>query len=86
MDRAVVLALGLLIAFAPAAHAQRAQGFDKRVREFVVHDAARIRIDDVRIVDGTGSPVVAGQSVLVVDGKIARLGPAADLKASAPTS
>ena len=35
----------------------------------------------MRIVDGTGSPVVAGQSLLVVDGKIARLGPAADLKA-----
>jgi len=80
MDRAVVLALALLIAFAPAAHAQRAQGFDKRVREFVVHDAPRIRIDDVRVVDGTGAPAVAGQSLLVVDGRIARVGPAADLK------
>jgi imidazolonepropionase-like amidohydrolase len=40
-----------------------------------VHDAPRIRIDDVRIVDGTGAPAKPAQAVLIVDGNIARVGP-----------
>src|SRR5262249_3955005 len=58
---------------------QRASSFHKRVQQYIVHDAHRIRIDDVRVVDGTGATAIANQSLLVVDGKIAGIGPAAAL-------
>jgi imidazolonepropionase-like amidohydrolase len=70
-------ALALLLSF--GADAQRTEGFDKRVRQYVVHDAPAIRIDAVRVVDGTGAAVRPDQSVLVRDGRIVRLGPAAEL-------
>jgi imidazolonepropionase-like amidohydrolase len=60
---------------AGTADAQRAADFHQRVKQYVVHDAATIRIDDVRIVDGTGAPAKAGQSILIRDGKIVRIGP-----------
>jgi enamidase len=44
-----------------------------------VHDAARIRIDNVRVIDGTGAPAQAGQSLLVENGMILRIGPASAL-------
>ena len=44
--------------------------FDERVKQYVVHDAPAIRIDDVRVIDGTGAPAKAGQSILIRDGKI----------------
>ncbi len=77
------LALGTLVgllawAGAPA-NAQRAAAFDKRVQQYVVHDAAAIRIDDVRVIDGTGAPAREGQSLLIRDGKIAGIGPVAQV-------
>jgi imidazolonepropionase-like amidohydrolase len=57
-----------------AATAQRAESFDKRVKQFVVHDAPRIRIDNVRVIDGTGTPATSAQSLLIEDGTIARVG------------
>ncbi len=73
--------LVLLIPFGAAG--QRADGFDKRVKQFVVHDAASIRIDNVRVIDGTGAPAVEGQSIVLRDGKIFRMGPVAALKSAA---
>ncbi|MGZ5100516.1 MAG: amidohydrolase family protein [Usitatibacter sp.] len=69
-------ALAVLLTCA-GAQAQRAESFDKRVRQYIVHDEPAIRIDSVRIVDGTGSPVRLGQSILIRDGRIARVGAAA---------
>jgi imidazolonepropionase-like amidohydrolase len=67
-------ALGLAAVLAvPSAIAQRADTFDKRVKQYVVHDAPRIRIDNVRIIDGTGAPARAGQSILIQDGRIERI-------------
>src|SRR5260221_12781071 len=57
------------------ADAQRAAEFHQRVQQYVVHDAPTIRIDDVRVIDGTGAPVSVGQSILMRDGKIVRMGP-----------
>lgn len=57
-----------------AAMAQRAEPFDKRVKQFVVHDAPRIRIDNVRVIDGTGTPAKPAQSLLIEEGTIARIG------------
>ena len=57
------------------AEAQRAAEFHQRVKQYIVHDAPTIRIDDVRVVDGTGAPTKTGQSILMRDGKIVRIGP-----------
>jgi imidazolonepropionase-like amidohydrolase len=63
-------------ALAPVeASAQRAAAFHQRVKQYVVHDAPAIRIDDVRVIDGTGAPAKPGQSILIRDGRIARIGP-----------
>jgi imidazolonepropionase-like amidohydrolase len=70
-----VAASAIVLAF-PTAMAQRAESFDKRVRQYVVHDAPRIRIDNVRVIDGTGAPAKPGQSLLIDNGAIARIGPA----------
>ena len=76
----LVAALAGIVALAPAvAIAQRASAFDARVRQFVVHDAPRIRIDNVRLIDGTGAPAQSGQSLLVENGKIVRIGSASAL-------
>jgi len=73
-------ALACVAALLPApALAQRAKAFDARVTQFVVHDAPRIRIDDVRVIDGTGAPAQSGQSLLIDNGRIARIGPASAL-------
>ena len=65
----------LLGSVAGQAEAQRAADFHQRVKQYVVHDAPTILIDDVRVVDGTGAPVKPGQSILMRDGKIVRIGP-----------
>jgi imidazolonepropionase-like amidohydrolase len=70
---------GLIALSSLPADAQRASAFDPRVKQFVVHDAARIRIDNVRVIDGTGAPAQAGQTLLVENGKILRMGPSAAL-------
>ncbi len=75
-----VVVLAALVALAPApVAAQRAGAFHGRVKQFVVHDAPRIRIDNVRVIDGTGQPAQAGQSLLVDSGRIVRMGPTATL-------
>jgi imidazolonepropionase-like amidohydrolase len=73
------LLAGIASAAEPEPQFQRAASFHKRVQQYVVHDAHRIRIDDVRVVDGTGAGAVANQSLLVADGKITRIGPASAL-------
>ena len=76
---AAALLAGVASAAEPERQFQRAASFHKRVQQYVVHDAHRIRIDDVRVVDGTGAAAVASQSLLVVDGKITRIGPGSAL-------
>jgi imidazolonepropionase-like amidohydrolase len=73
-------ALAGIVALAPSlVQAQRSSAFDNRVRQFVVHDAPRIRIDNVRVIDGTGAPAAPALSLLIENGRIARIGPAAAL-------
>src|ERR1043166_1054962 len=76
---ASALSAGIASAAESETQFQRAASFHKRVQQYVVHDAHRIRIDDVRVVDGTGAGAVANQALLVTDGKIARIGPASAL-------
>jgi len=69
----------LLATASGQAAAQRAAAFDKRVSQYVIHDAPTIRIDNVRVIDGTGAKATAGQSILIRDGRIAAIGPVARL-------
>jgi imidazolonepropionase-like amidohydrolase len=72
-------ALTVFLLWPVGAEAQRAEAFDKRVKQYIVHDAPSIRIDSVRVVDGTGSAPRVAQTVLIRDGRIVRLGAAAEL-------
>jgi imidazolonepropionase-like amidohydrolase len=78
-----MLALGALLCLlilAPGqALAQRAAAFHQRVKLYVVHDSPTIRIDDVRVIIGTGEPAQARQSIVIRDGRIVRIGPIGSL-------
>ncbi len=85
MIRALVSLLAL-IALATPAMAQTSAAFLNQEAErpdYVLHDAAEILIRDVTLVDGTGAPARPHMSVLVRDGRIAAVGPVADVQASA---
>jgi imidazolonepropionase-like amidohydrolase len=71
--------LGLLALTPDHAMAQRAAAFHDRVKQYVVHDAPTIRIDDVRIIDGTGATAQVGQSIVIRNGRIAQIGPVESL-------
>jgi len=79
--RQLILVAALWVPFVAAA--QRAESFHQRVKQYVVHDAPRIRIDGVRVLDGTGAAALAGQSIVIRDGMIERIGPAAALEGEA---
>ncbi|MGE0439059.1 MAG: amidohydrolase family protein [Gemmatimonadales bacterium] len=64
------------VAAVPAA-AQRPARFGPQVTQFIAVDAPVVAITNVRVVDGLGGPAREGQTVLVRDGKIASVGPAA---------
>lgn len=55
---------------------------DPALKEYVALDAGTIVLRQVRIIDGTGAPARANQTVVIKDGKIAAIG-GADLKAPA---
>ena len=70
---ALLLALAALTA---PPLAQRAAVGDA-IREFVSVDAPIVALTNVRVIDGTGAPARDGQTVVLRDGLIAALGPAA---------
>lgn len=71
-----MLFIAALLAAAPLApaQAQRAAGFSDYAKGFITTDAPRIAIRDVRVVPGDGSLAREGQTVLVRDGRIERIG------------
>ncbi len=58
----------------PAAYAQRAEFLSDEMKAFVSLDASVIAIHSVRVVDGTGGPAQEGQSILLRDGRIEKIG------------
>jgi hypothetical protein len=53
------------------------------VAPFIAVDAPVFVLNHVRVIDGTGAPAVEDQSVVVANGKIQSIGPAASLQAPA---
>src|ERR1041384_1091752 len=79
--RAPVLASLLLLAAAPA-QAQRPT-LGAAARPFVAIDTPVVAITHVRVIDGTGAPARPDQTLVMTDGRIAALGPAASLSVPA---
>ena len=73
----------LAIAVAPTtAQGQRLEDLAPSVREFVSVESTTVLIEHVRLIDGTGAPAQDDMSVLIEDGRIARV--AASDRLSAP--
>src|SRR5437660_4271588 len=67
-----------LITLAPAALvAQRPDSLAADVRQYTVVDTAVVALTHVLLVDGTGAPPKPDQTVVIRDGRIALVGPAA---------
>ncbi|HYG79529.1 MAG TPA: hypothetical protein VD861_04035, partial [Pyrinomonadaceae bacterium] len=79
--RKVLLGLCLLSLLPPgAAPAQERPELSRETREFISVDAPVVALAHVRVIDGTGSPALADQTVVISAGKIQSVGPAATAK------
>jgi len=76
-----VFALALAALSAPLV-AQRTP-IGESIREFVAVDAPVVALANVRVIDGTGAPAREGQTVVLREGLIAAVGPAATTPAPA---
>ena len=73
----------LLLCATPSLHAQSASSLAPGVREFVKVSAPVIALTHARVIDGTGSPARADQTIVISDGKIQSIG---DSASNAPPS
>jgi len=80
------VAAGLILAAAAPLQA-RAQGarpaLSPIVKQVVAIDTDVVALTHVRVIDGTGAPARADQTVIVGDGRIAQVGPAASISVPA---
>ena len=74
MHRHAIAAVCLSLTLAPLAGAQRPQ-LSNAVRQYVSVDTAVVALTHARVIDGTGAPARAEQTLILRDGKIAALGP-----------
>ena len=77
----VFVALLALTASATTSAAQSYASLAENVREFVSVSASHVLIRDVRLIDGTGTPARSGMSVELLDGRIVRVAPTAEMDA-----
>src|SRR2546430_16569424 len=76
--RPLALVALILITLAPAPLvAQRPDSLAADVRQYTVVDTAVVALTHVLLVDGTGAPPKPDQTVVIRDGRIALVGPAA---------
>ena len=75
-DHLANLDLLLFLAYSATSLAQ-APELSPSVREFVSVDAPVVALRHVRVIDGTGAPAIEDQTIVIVDGKIREMGPAA---------
>lgn len=75
-----VLWVSLVMAGVAPLGAQRAAQWPPAMRELITHDAPVIAITNVRVIDGTGAPARAAQTVVIDNGRIAAIGAAAAVR------
>ena len=78
-QRLVLTAASVLLAIGVSPAAQRPQ-FSDTVRGFITVDAPVVALTNVRVIDGTGAPAKANQTLILRDGNIAEMGDAARIK------
>ena len=76
--RIVIATLAVLVAALPCA-AQPADTLSDAVRQFVEVAESTVALTGVQVVDGTGRPAASGQTILIEDGRIAAVGPDAEV-------
>jgi imidazolonepropionase-like amidohydrolase len=60
--------------------AQRPDSLSEEVRKYVAVDTSVVALTHVQLLDGTGSPAKTDQTILIRNGRIAAVGPAATVK------
>ena len=75
--RKLVLGLCLLSLLTPGAASAQ---LSEETRAFVSVDAATVALTHVRVIDGTGAPALADQTVVISAGRIQSVGPSASAK------
>ena len=74
------LPLGLTAALALAAPSVHAQSAAERFSDLVAVDAPAVALMHVKVLDGTGAPSRSDQTVVIEDGRITAVGPAASVR------
>lgn len=77
------LALALVLVAAPVTLLAQRAPIGDAIRDFVAVDAPVVALTNVRVIDGSGAPARDGQTLVLRDGLIAALGPAASTPAPA---
>lgn len=78
--RFLAIIVALILTAAPTVRAGQAPAqLSPEVRAFVALDAPVFALTHVRIIDGTGSPVRDDQTVIISNGRITAIGPAASI-------
>jgi hypothetical protein len=75
--------LGALLLVASAAGAQPAAKLSADVRKYVIVPETTVALTNVRVVDGTGAAPREAQTIVIRDGRIASVGPAAQAQVPA---
>lgn len=78
--RVIPVLLSLTTLATPALLAQRPDSLGAEVRAVVAVDTAVVALVHVKLIDGTGAPAKDDQTVLVREGRIAEVGPAARVR------
>ena len=77
--RFLITTLAFLVAALPCG-AQPADSLSAAVRQFVEVGEPTVALTGVQVVDGTGRPAASGQTILIRDGRIAAVGPDAEVE------
>jgi imidazolonepropionase-like amidohydrolase len=74
-----LIAVALLLP-AAGAHAQSADALSENARAMVSVAHPVVALTNVRVIDGTGAPARAGQTIVIENGRIASVGPSATVR------
>ena len=77
--RFLIATFAVLVAALPCA-AQPADTLSDAVRQFVEVGEPTVALTGAQVVDGTGRPAASGQTILIQDGRIAAVGPDAEVE------